>query len=155
MDKVKRYHGFYRGVVRDNRDPNNQRRLKVEVPQINPGETTDWCWPVEPAGVHVTPPVKNQGVWVSFIGGDPEHPVWHGAFGTHQDATLPIAVTAVSKSTSLSSISSYIQTIDRNDGTKDIDLAATLVAIATALANHESRIHTLETTPDIDSDPDH
>ena len=33
MDPVKRYYGVYRGVVKDNRDPQKQRRIKIVIPQ--------------------------------------------------------------------------------------------------------------------------
>ena len=59
--------GFFRGVVQNNRDPLNQRRLQVLVPQATGAEVTDWIWPVEPHGIHTSPPTIGQGVWVAYI----------------------------------------------------------------------------------------
>jgi len=82
-DQVKRLHGVYRGVVEANVDPQSQRRIQVKV-QTTGNEVTDWVWPVEPASISTEVPVIGQGVWVSYVGGDPEYPVWHGAFGKNQ-----------------------------------------------------------------------
>lgn len=78
MDLVKRYDAVYRAVVRDNRDPNNLRRLKVSVPQITGEEITDWIWPMISTK---RPPAIGTGIFVFYIGGDPEYPVWIGEFG--------------------------------------------------------------------------
>ena len=78
MDTVKRHHGIQRAIVRDNKDPKNLRRLRVSVPQITGNEITDWIWPVLSTK---RPPAIGQGVWVMYISGDPEYPVWVGEFG--------------------------------------------------------------------------
>ena len=51
---------------------------------------------------------------------------------------------------SLTGLSSYLIVTSLPDGTKEVDLVASLVAMANKLKDHETRIHTLETTPDID-----
>jgi hypothetical protein len=149
MEGLKLLHGVYRAVVKDNRDPNNLRRLKLQV-QTTGSEVTDWAWPIEPAGIHIAVPEIGQGVWVSYIGGDPEFPIWHGQFGTHQGKSKPVSIKPLNDSVSLTSISSYLIINTLADGTKEIDLVASLVAMANKLKDHETRIHTLETTPDID-----
>jgi hypothetical protein len=45
MEGIKYLHGVYRAVVKDNRDPNNLRRLKLQVETAG-GEITDWAWPI-------------------------------------------------------------------------------------------------------------
>ena len=55
MDGMKYLHGVYRAVVKDNRDPDNLRRLKLQV-QTTGLEITDWAWPVEMAGTNVGVP---------------------------------------------------------------------------------------------------
>ena len=75
MDSIKRLYGVYRGVVQDNSDPQTQRRLKVQV-QTTGIEVTDWAWPMEPSSIHTEVPVVGQGVWITYVGGDPEYPVW-------------------------------------------------------------------------------
>ena len=149
MDGTKYLHGVYRAVVKDNRDPDNLRRLKLQV-QTTGLEITDWAWPVEMAGTNVGVPEIGQGVWVSYIGGDPEYPIWHGKFGKHQGKSKPISIKPLKDSVSLTGLSSYLIVTSLPDGTKEVDLVASLVAMANKLKDHETRIHTLETTPDID-----
>ena len=149
MDGMKYLHGVYRAVVKDNRDPDNLRRLKLQV-QTTGLEITDWAWPVEMAGTNVGVPEIGQGVWVSYIGGDPEYPIWHGKFGKHQGKSKPISIKPLKDSVSLTGLSSYLIVTSLPDGTKEVDLVASLVAMANKLKDHETRIHTLETTPDID-----
>ena len=72
-DQVRRYHSVYRGIVRDIRDPQNLRRIKVSVPQVTGPEITDWIWPMLSTK---KPPAVGNGVWVFYIGGDPDYPVW-------------------------------------------------------------------------------
>jgi hypothetical protein len=83
MDSIKRLYGVYRGVVQDNKDPQKQRRIKVQV-QTTGREVTDWAWPMEPSSIHTDVPVVGQGVWIVYVGGDPEFPVWSGVFGKNQ-----------------------------------------------------------------------
>jgi hypothetical protein len=149
MDEVKRFPGVYRGVVKDNKDPQNQRRLKLQV-QTTGSEITDWAWPIESAGLNVAVPEVGQGVWVSYAGGDPEYPIWHGKFGKHQGKSKPVKINPLQDSVSLTGLTSYLIINTLADGTKEVDLVASLVAMANKLKDHETRIHTLETTPDID-----
>jgi hypothetical protein len=149
MDQIKRLYGVYRGVVKNNNDPQKQRRIKVTV-QTTGTETTDWAWPMEAAGVSTAVPVMGQGVWVQYIGGDPEYPVWFGEFGKHQGKNKKLYLKPLDNSVSLTDISSYLVITTLPDGTKELDLVASLVAMANKLKDHEARIHTLETTPDID-----
>jgi hypothetical protein len=78
MDGTKHLHGVYRAVVKDNRDPDNLRRLKLQV-ETSGGEVTDWAWPINATA---KPPAIGQGVFVAYQGGDPEYPLWIGTFGT-------------------------------------------------------------------------
>ena len=136
--------GFFRGIVQNNRDPLNQRRLQVLVPQSTGAEVTDWIWPVEPHGIHTAPPKVGQGVWVSYISGNSEYPVWIGAFGKHQDASKPYLINPLSNSTSLSGLTPYIVISTEPDGTQVVDLTQTLLAMAAKLKDHETRIAQLE-----------
>lgn len=150
MDDIKRYYGVYRGVVQDNKDPQSQRRLRVSIPQTTGAEVTDWAWPVDPASISPTVPVIGQGVWVSYIGGDPEYPIWMGTFGTNQGKNKKISIKPLDNTVSLTSISSYLVTVKNPDGTTEVDLTASLLSMAQKLVNLETRVHTLEITPDID-----
>jgi hypothetical protein len=136
--------GFFRAVVQNNRDPLNQRRLQVLVPQSTGAEVTDWVWPVEPHGIHTAPPKVGQGVWVSYISGDSEYPVWIGSFGKHQEASKPYFISPLMNSVSLSGLTPYLIIASEPDGTQVIDLTQTLLAMAKKLLDHETRITSLE-----------
>ncbi len=144
MDEEFTAKGFYRGVVQNNKDPLNQRRLQVLVPQATGAEVTDWIWPVEPHGIHTSPPKVGQGVWVSHISGDSEYPVWIGSFGKHQEASKPYLVSPLMNSVSLSGLAPYLIISSEPDGTQVVDLTKTLLAMANTLKNHETRITSLE-----------
>ena len=73
-----KHHDIYRGIVRDIKDPDNLRRIKVSVPQITGNEVSFWAWPVLSTK---RPPAVGTGVYVFYVGGDPEYPVWIGEFG--------------------------------------------------------------------------
>lgn len=78
MDLIPRYEGIYRAVVKNNKDPQNLRRIKVVVPQITGDQVTDWIWPVVSTK---RPPKIGTGTWIMYIGGNPDYPVWIGEFG--------------------------------------------------------------------------
>jgi hypothetical protein len=143
MDSIKRLYGVYRGVVKDIKDPQKQRRLKIQV-QTTGTEVTDWAWPIEPSSIHTDAPVVGQGVWVTYVGGDPEYPVWIGAFGKNQGKNKQIFVKPLADSVSLTGLTPYLKTIKQKDGTTEVDLTATIVAMAQTLKDHETRITSLE-----------
>ena len=90
------YYGKYRGVVVDNKDPEQLGRVRLMVPSVFGGVTdrdpttddpfvTDWAWPCVPCGGKA-----NQGfffipdalakVWVEFEEGNLDCPLWVGTF---------------------------------------------------------------------------
>lgn len=143
MDSVKRLYGVYRGVVRNNKDPQNQRRLQVQV-QTTGNEITDWVWPMEPSSVHTDVPVVGQGVWINYVGGDPEYPVWLGSFGKNQGKNKQIFIKPLANSVSLTGLSPYVKTNSIKDGTTELDLIDTIMLMANTLKDHETRISSLE-----------
>ena len=78
-DSVDKYYGIYRAVVKKIDDPQNLRRIQVVVPQITGEEVTEWIWPVYSTQ---KPPGIGSGVFIFYLGGDPEYPVWIGNFGS-------------------------------------------------------------------------
>jgi len=72
----KRFFGIYRGVVVDTNDPKEKGRIKLKVPQILGNTSTSWAWPI--VGGYI--PIPGDGCWVMFEGGDPNFPLWLGAF---------------------------------------------------------------------------
>lgn len=98
-DEIKRhegrFYGLYRAFVYDNKDPQNQGRLKLQIPSVlgideDTGEPciSDWAYPMFPVGgngwgIVAIPPVYNPDgtqcmVWVAFEMGDISCPVWMG-----------------------------------------------------------------------------
>ena len=81
-----KYYGKYRGIVVDNKDPENLGRLKVRVPAVLGNEVvTGWAMPCLPyggapdQGFFFVPEV-GAGVWVEFEAGDLEFPIWVGTY---------------------------------------------------------------------------
>lgn len=77
----KKFYGIYRGIVTDTNDPENANRIKMQIPQILGKASTGWAWGVHPAvTTALFVPDPGTGVWVMFEGGDPNFPLWLGAF---------------------------------------------------------------------------
>jgi hypothetical protein len=143
MDSIKRLYGVYRGVVQDNRDPETQRRLKVQV-QTTGIEVTDWAWPMEPSSIHTEVPVVGQGVWITYVGGDPEYPVWSGSFGKNKGLNKQIFIKPLANSVSLTGLTSHVVVVAQSDGTSEVDLTATIMALANKVKVLEGKVTTLE-----------
>jgi hypothetical protein len=140
------YFGIYRGVVKNNRDPKNQRRLKVSIPQLTGTEITDWIDSVEPANLSVDVPVIGQGVWIQFIGGSLNYPIWIGSFGKNQGKNKKIFIKPLANTTSLTGLSAHIITVKKFDGTTEVDLTATVMALANKVKTLETNLTTVKNT---------
>lgn len=151
-DYVKTLNGVYKGIVYDNKDPKKQNRIKVTLEFYGSSNTnqkplsTDWIYPITPANIDTPAPAIGQGVWVMFQAGDPAHPLWFGEFGKHQDKSKKILVKPLANSTSLTGITDQIITVTQTDGTVEVDLVATLLAIANKLAALQTNVNNLHTT---------
>jgi len=137
------FSGVYRATVVNNRDPKKQRRLQVEL-TTSVGHFTDWVWPIEPANISTEVPEIGQGVWVHFQAGDHEYPTWSGSFGKHKGKSKRLYVKALPDSVVISTLTAYVKTIKQVDGTTEIDLMSTLIAMANTLKDHETRLTTAE-----------
>jgi uncharacterized protein involved in type VI secretion and phage assembly len=89
-----RHWGKYRGIVADRNDPERLGRLKVRVPSLLADAVTGWAWPVAPyagAGIGLfAVPQEGDLVWVEFLEGDLEHPIWSGAAWARPDGQTEI-----------------------------------------------------------------
>ena len=79
-----RHYGKYRGIVTDNRDPNNLGRLKARVPEMLADVVTGWALPSalysgDGSGLY-TVPEPGAGVWIEFEAGDVSRPIWTGCW---------------------------------------------------------------------------
>lgn len=82
---VKKYYGIYQGIVTNIKDPEKRGRIKVKIPMILGGEAESaWCDPMIPIaydnGGDFCIPTKDEMVWLLFIAGDPNRPVWLGGW---------------------------------------------------------------------------
>lgn len=88
---MKEYFGKYRAFVTDNRDPENQGRIKVQVPYISGNGTIGWCLPCVPVaytkGGDLNIPKVGSFVWVEFEHGDIRYPIYTG--GIYGSNNLP------------------------------------------------------------------
>jgi len=77
-----KYWGKYRGFVDDRDDKEKLGRLKLRVPSVLGDAITGWAWPAMPyAGANLGTfflPQKDDLVWVEFVEGELEHPIWSG-----------------------------------------------------------------------------
>ncbi len=87
LDKVEnRYYGKYRGLVEDNKDPENRGRLRLRIPSVlGKDVVSGWALPCAPYGGMPDQgfffiPEEQAGVWVEFEEGNLDYPVWVGTF---------------------------------------------------------------------------
>ena len=79
----KKYYGIYQGVVTNIKDTAKRGRLKVKCPDVLGGSTDSaWCDPMIPVaydnGGDFCMPQIDETVWLMFIAGDANRPVWLG-----------------------------------------------------------------------------
>jgi hypothetical protein len=83
---VKRFYGKYRGTVVNNVDPNRAGRMQVSCPFVLGENLLAWAMPCVPfagvgEGFYMLPTIGSN-IWVEFEAGDPDRPIWSGAFWT-------------------------------------------------------------------------
>jgi uncharacterized protein involved in type VI secretion and phage assembly len=79
-----RFYGKFRGVVTDNQDPLMMGRIRARVTDVMGQDDSGWAMPAAPFGGNqmgfFALPDVGAGVWIEFEHGDPDYPVWTGAW---------------------------------------------------------------------------
>ena len=116
------YFGKYRGVVTDNRDPNNLGRIRARVLDVLGDKQSGWALPSVPyAGKGVglfLVPENNTSVWIEFEHGDPDYPVWSGCFW----ASGEVPVTPASADKKVLKTAAGTITLDDTQGSHSITI---------------------------------
>ena len=141
MEGIRKYTGVYRGSVYSNKDPLNQRRLRILVPAILGTSPTQWAWPLDPSGVSLEPPAVKQGVWVMFENGDPSFPIWIATFGKETSGKNKLYGSRLAPAEVSPEITDLLELISKKDGTTELDVTQTLLNIVRN-RYHGSFLHT-------------
>lgn len=118
------YYGVYQGVVTNINDPEKRGRIKVICPEVLGGdEESAWCDPLvqvayDNGGDFCIPEVEEM-VWIMFIAGDIDRPVWTGGWWQEEMTPLGENYSSVDK---LRIISYSDCTITMKEGTIDINV---------------------------------
>jgi hypothetical protein len=85
----KRYYGKYTGTIIGNQDPLLKGRILALVPSVTVFVPSTWIEPCSAfagfgVGFFAVPPI-DASVWVEFIEGDPNYPVWTGGYWDEKD----------------------------------------------------------------------
>ena len=121
-----KYYGLYQGVVTNTKDPEKRGRIKVKCPDVLGGETESaWCDPLVTVaydkGGDFCIPEKDEFVWLQFIAGDANRPVWLG--GWWQKNMTPLG-TSYDKVDKVRIISYADCTITMQNGKININIGA-------------------------------
>lgn len=100
MTENQKFLGKYRGTVVNNVDPKQIGRIQVMVPDVSNVALSSWAMPCLPygginSGLFAVPTI-GAGVWVEFEQGDPDYPIWVGAFWGSAAEVPKLAQTAPS-----------------------------------------------------------
>ena len=98
-----KYYGKYRATVVNNLDPMMQGRINVQLADRYGAFPSTWALPSFPlaslgAGVVALPPIMSE-VWVEFEAGDPDFPIWTGAFWSEAGGFPPLAMAGATPAT--------------------------------------------------------
>lgn len=89
--------GKYRGSVLDNNDPEKRGKLQIQVKSIwGDGALPHWAEPSFPSTeIFYIPPIGSS-IWVEFVEGDPNQPIWTGCFLTENQPHISAKITSPS-----------------------------------------------------------
>lgn len=97
-----KYFGIYQGVVTNIADPEKRGRIKVLCPDLLGGTVESaWCEPVVTVaydnGGDFCIPAKDETVWLQFIAGDINRPVYLGGWWQKEKTPLGTNYTGIDK----------------------------------------------------------
>lgn len=91
----KKYYGIYQGIVTNVQDTEKRGRIKIKCPDVLGGEVESaWCDPCVPCSFDddfsgdFYIPYVDETVWVMFVGGDANRPVWLGSWWSKNKTPL-------------------------------------------------------------------
>jgi hypothetical protein len=131
--------GVYLGIVHDIKDPLNNGRVKLRVPQLFGSSPTEWANSIVQNSVEIELPKVNQPVWVMFQGAQPTFPVWIGMHTVNGEATSKVLVKT--PTTAQLGEEYVVATTGRK---QRLDLVATLVAMSQEIESLVTRVTSLE-----------
>lgn len=77
---IDKWYGKYKGIVAENKDPENLGRIVPIVPSILGEERLPWALPCFPTSGYFKVPDIGESVWIEFEGGYLENPIWSGVW---------------------------------------------------------------------------
>lgn len=88
-----KYYGIYQGKVSNVKDPEKRGRIKIQCPTVlGSSAESAWCDPcvnvAYDGGGDIAIPPLNETVWVMFIEGDSNRPVWLGSWWSANKSPL-------------------------------------------------------------------
>lgn len=103
MSTGPRYYGKYRATVLNNLDPQLQGRIQVQLADRYGLFPSTWAMPAlvfagKASGI-VAQPQVGSSVWVEFEAGDPDYPIWSGAFWPDPAGFPPLALAGATPAT--------------------------------------------------------
>lgn len=75
-----KWYGKYKGMVVENKDPDNLGRIVSIVPSVFGKEKLPWALPCFPTSGYFKVPDIGESVWIEFEGGYLENPIWSGVW---------------------------------------------------------------------------
>lgn len=103
MTSGPRFFGKYRATVLNNLDPQNQGRIQVQLGDRYGLFPSTWALPsfafAGRGSAMVAIPQLGSSVWVEFEAGDPDFPIWTGAFWPDPASFPPLALAGATPAT--------------------------------------------------------
>lgn len=120
------FHGKFRGVVTDNRDPLMLGRIRAKVPDVMGEDESGWAMPCAPFGGDQAGffalPVTGAGVWVEFEHGDPDYPVWSGVWWGSAAEVPPVLLAPPYRKVLVQTEGGHTVTLDDTPGVGGVTL---------------------------------